>query len=192
MQSDESPSAFGGIVKIDADTVRQLTERPSFDFHSDDERFDRVEIKIVPRYKMSGLSGDEWRRSVLITFYYKDEIVFEKVTGDMETACKILGWCESFGRESDEWKREPYDSREEKCFQPGCSEWATVEYKLRKSYDRYSGTVTHDHEATEGYVRDSRVRFCERHERRGDCGLQDADANYIKVRVKTANGWVPA
>ena len=43
----------------------------------DRQAFDEIRIKTEPRYKQSGLSGDEWRISGKIEFMYKGEVVFE-------------------------------------------------------------------------------------------------------------------
>ena len=62
------------------------------------------------------------------------------------------------------------------CMQPGCAEPATVVYRLKS---RFSWG--------EGYERVLEVddphhrAFCQRHARRGDCGLEDADRNYVIV-----------
>ena len=66
------------------------------------------------------------------------------------------------------------------CHQPGCCEPAVSTYRLRKLFNQRGDespaeTVRHQpHKRTVGLVH----RFCSQHLRRGDCGLQDADANY--------------
>gem|GEM_PF-6705725 len=37
----------------------------------DAQAFDEIRIVTVPRYKTSGLSGDEWRISAMIQFFAK-------------------------------------------------------------------------------------------------------------------------
>ena len=44
----------------------------------DAQAFDEVRITTVPRYKMSGLSGDEWRISGKIQLLRKGKVVAEK------------------------------------------------------------------------------------------------------------------
>ena len=39
--------------------------------HHDDEWYDEIRVTTVPRFKTSGLSGDEWRRSAKVTFLRK-------------------------------------------------------------------------------------------------------------------------
>ncbi len=43
----------------------------------DFESFDEIRLKVVPRYKTSGLSGDEWRTGVLIEFMFKGQVIEE-------------------------------------------------------------------------------------------------------------------
>src|SRR5207237_1236850 len=37
------------------------TPKPFYKRHEDDEWIDEIRVKVVPRYKTSGLSGKEWR-----------------------------------------------------------------------------------------------------------------------------------
>jgi hypothetical protein len=57
------------------------------------------------------------------------------------------------------------------CDQEGCSELATITYKKLHDYCR-SG-----HKTTPDWIK--LRRFCDRHKRRGDCGMDDCDANYV-------------
>jgi hypothetical protein len=50
----------------------------------DAQAFDEVRIVTVPRYKISGLSGDEWRISSHIEFYRKGRKVHERGFGKAE------------------------------------------------------------------------------------------------------------
>lgn len=59
------------------------------------------------------------------------------------------------------------------CFQPGCQEFAVSTYLLKKRYCHEG----HADEAVSLGHRHAR-RFCRKHLRRGDCGLEDADENY--------------
>ena len=56
-----------------------------------DDTYDEIRMKIVPRYKTSGLSGDEWRTSVRIDFYFKGEIIKTTSTSNMQYAMLFLG-----------------------------------------------------------------------------------------------------
>lgn len=58
------------------------------------------------------------------------------------------------------------------CFQPGCREPAVSTYRLRARFDQRGHQTEADNQIR---------RFCPVHLRRGDCGLDDADANYEVV-----------
>lgn len=71
------------------------------------------------------------------------------------------------------------------CFQPGCPEKAVSTYRLKMEYSR-DGVFSREPR------RETRRRFCLRHLRRGDCGLEDADDNYEVVEgpgPDEAQGW---
>jgi len=142
-----------------------------FKRHRDDEGFDRIELAVVPRFKTSGLSGDEWRVSTVIRFYRKGVVVFERSFGSMENAVRFLPWVEAVEAKENNtaW---PLKGDDEKCFQPGCSEPHTVEYQIKKEYSDSGEGPLHDTGLK------SRRRFCKAHAHRGDCGLEDADENY--------------
>lgn len=55
-------------------SAEQRTKEPRLncDLRPDAQAFDEVRIVTVPRYKQSGLSGDEWRISAAIRLYRKD------------------------------------------------------------------------------------------------------------------------
>jgi len=50
----------------------------------DAQAFDEVRIVTVPRYKTSGMSGDEWRISATIQFMRKGRIVHERGISSVE------------------------------------------------------------------------------------------------------------
>jgi hypothetical protein len=140
----------------------------------DFESFDRVELSIVPRYKTSGLSGDEWRQHIAVKFYFKGELVHETGFNRMRDALMLLGG---------EWIRaqEPIPDRiieleSTKCDQPSCTAEAVGRFELKK--------LTADNgeylDMSDQYLRYYR-KFCKRHLRRGDCSREDADDNYIPL-----------
>lgn len=76
------------------------------------------------------------------------------------------------------------DQNEALCQQPGCVAEACSVYRLKKEYCR------------QGHPSDpfwpTLLRFCVKHLRRGDCGLEDADANYEVLHgpgPDEARGW---
>lgn len=149
--------------------------KPHFKLHPDDEGVDRIEIQVVPRFKTSGLSGDEWRRSARIRVYRKGQLVGEDFTGSMEGAAQKLPW---LWLTLPEWTEGPlYDgARGGACQQPGCSDVAVVTYQIKQEYSaRGEGPLP------PSPLGPPRRRFCEVHAIRGDCGLEDADQNYELV-----------
>lgn len=78
------------------------------------------------------------------------------------------------------------------CFQPGCAERAVSTYRLKQCYrpdgSAYPAEAPRIGQPKAGLVR----RFCPRHLQRGDCGREDADANYEVLDgpgPREARGW---
>lgn len=141
------------------------------------QAFDEVKFVTVPRYKTSGLSGDEWRISVNVQFWRNGKLMHEEWAGhDMEKAMAFASY--RYASACDNGKGH-FAGEGDFCDQEGCSKEATVTYKKLNDYCREGHkTAPHFEEVR---------RFCEEHKRRGDCGLDDADANYQLVENKTAN-----
>lgn len=136
----------------------------------DAQPFDEIRIKTVPRYKMSEMSGDEWRISARIEFLRKGKKVFEDSYSALESAVAFLPGIyatEGSGRSGF------YAGEGNVCDQEGCSELADHKYRLKKSYCRDG----HPAELKDVVYR----LFCDRHATRGDCGLEDSDKNYEKM-----------
>jgi len=139
----------------------------------DAQAFDEVKIFTVPRYKMSGLSGDEWRISATLQFMRKGVVIHEEsyrnvqaalvfAAGDALRACDDgKGW---------------FASVDDLCDQEGCAVPATVRYKKKQNICREGHAV---YMSPEGDFR----QFCDTHKERGDCGLDDADLNYVPTNV---------
>jgi hypothetical protein len=220
---------------------KQFMEKQSTNFkkHKDDEFFDRIDLIekrtgqplirliVVPRYKTSGLSGDEWRISGQIQinkgsrwehfdrhfldletatiglypaifghprlhqvsiahadFYRKGVKVYESTyDGKLLPLIHVAGhlpWAFILARENVEpgnW--------DEFCFQPSCSAEAVSTYQLKYEY-------CHRGHKTKPVTGPYHRRFCKRHLRRGNCGLEDADENYIVIEglgPDQAEGW---
>src|SRR5207247_526556 len=102
-----------------------LTDKPHFKLHPDDEGVDRIEIQVIPRFKTSGLSGDEWRVSARIVAFRKGEMVGEKSVTSMAAAVQMLPY---LWLTLSDWCAGPLYSGERggKCQQPGCPEPAEV------------------------------------------------------------------
>jgi hypothetical protein len=134
----------------------------------DAQAFDEVRIFTVPRYKTSGLSGDEWRISATIQLLRKGKVVAERGAGTVESAAQFLP---AFILQSIDDGLGYFAGEGDVCDQEGCSNPATVTYKLKKHYCKEG----HESEIVFGaQIR----RFCQKHSKRGDCGLDDADRNY--------------
>lgn len=139
----------------------------------DAQAFDEIRIRTVPRYKTSGLSGDEWRIHAEVEFYRKGKLIFSEGCRDTKTAAGMLyAW---YVRAVDDGKGY-FAGDGLTCDQEGCSEPATVRYEKLASY-------CHDGHKTECSDVAKHRHFCEKHSTRGDCGLDDADANYAQVSM---------
>jgi hypothetical protein len=145
-----------------------LKNRISRALKPDAQAFDEIKIFTVPRYKMSGLSGDEWRISATIQLLRKGRVVAERGAGSVKSAAQFLP---AFVLESMDKGLGFFAGEEDFCDQEGCCDKATVTYKLKKHY------CNEGHESEIDFGTQIR-RFCARHSKRGDCGLDDADRNY--------------
>lgn len=149
--------------------------------------FDSGTIRIVERYKTSGLSGDEWRFSCVVELSRKGKVVATRAVGeDLIVAATQLQWGLHLGPgelESEPgWEVVPADrghyADDGQCCQPGCPNAGVHVYVLKEvqlslsdsrmvpNVPQYKGGQIHAR------------RFCDRHKRRGDCALDDSDGNY--------------
>jgi hypothetical protein len=145
-----------------------LRERVGRALRPDAQAFDEVRIVTVPRYKQSGLSGDEWRISARIEFYRKGKLIRDvDHFSNIETACGFAysAYHAAIGN------GDAYFAGEgDTCDQEGCHETATVTYRLKKEFcscGQEKPTIGID-------VR----KFCDEHKRRGNQSLDDCDENY--------------
>lgn len=138
--------------------------------HDDDSYVDEVRIKIVERYKTSGLSGDEWRFSARIEFLRKGQVLHTRSLSDIETALKYAPWALATAYEGEGWE---YAKDAGLCMQPGCTNVAVSTYELIEDFAA-NGMRLDPSDCHGQYIR----CFCQRHLRRGDCGREDADSNY--------------
>lgn len=163
--------------------TNSLTNSVSYHRHHDDEGVDEIRIKVVPRYKTSGLSGNEWRVSALMEFYRKGHVVWSRGFSKMQYAAQALPWMWSTASESDDYK---WPATNDQCFQPGCSEKAITEYELKMEFCRSCASRHPDNShGNPPIFEHTRIKFCARHARRGDCGFEDSDVNY---RVVSGDG----
>ena len=149
----------------------------NFKAHSDDEGVDRIELVATPRYKTSGLSGDEWRVGAKIVFYRKGEVMHEDFRTSVKSAVAHLAYLLDLVPEKA--PRPLWGLDEKTCAQYGCAEPAEVVLRLKQEWsDRGDGPLPDRHF-------EQRRAFCRRHAVRGDCGLEDADKNYEQVSGPT-------
>lgn len=156
--------------------------RPYYTRHKDDEIIDEITLKTVPRYKTSGLSGDEWRISAVVELKRKGEVMYSRAYTSMDVAVSHLPWLmKTWIGDLDIDGNRIWHAKirkdEETCHQPSCAEPSTVIVKLKRQYSR------------EGYWQDLsnhycevRRGFCDLHSTRGDGGLEDADRNYEVIK----------
>jgi len=144
------------------------------DTKPDAQAFDEVRITTVPRYKQSDLSGDEWRISAKIELLRNGVVIAERSCRNVETACMFLP---GFILEAQDNGKACFAGEDDFCDQEGCVEKATVTYRKKADYC---------HAGHKSAIDDGRItvrRFCDKHKTRGDCGLDDADANYERIEA---------
>lgn len=144
----------------------------------DAQAFDEIRIVTVPRYKQSYLSGNEWRISASIRFYRKGRLIHETFCSSIETATTLLG---GHYLEAIDHGHGYFGGEENFCDQEGCSEQATVTYRMKKEYSRDNPT-----EWNREYGKDEIMirKFCDKHKVRGDSSFNDCDENYEKIDLK--------
>lgn len=138
--------------------------------HPDFQTYDRVTIDLVPRFKTSGLSGDEWRTSARVLLFFKGEKVHETHYNDVDTALRLL---HANLPEAIPERVIELETIERRCDQPGCAKPSTATFRVRKEF-------TADGRALAADGRDyALVRwFCADHAERGNAGREDNDRNY--------------
>lgn len=158
----------------------------TFKRHDDDEWIDEIRILTVPRYKTSGISGDEWRFSAQVQLLRKGHVLFERSFSKVHYAIDFLPAIQheyaDMGRGSEDVEGSVIDF-DRYCFNPGCRADGVVEYELVDEYVSPYG-IKQGKKPWQGSVR---RRFCEEHANRGDCALEDADSNYVLVAAPP--GW---
>jgi len=135
--------------------------------------FDRIELQVVPRFKTSNLSGDEWRISVNVTCYRKGRIVHTiGPFRDMVTAAAFLP--ARLYEAMDDGKGH-YVGLENFCDQEGCLNAATQAFQMRVRF----GAAGVPEKIQLPVAR----AFCSRHTIRGDAGNEDCDENYKPMKL---------
>ncbi len=135
------------------------------------EPFDRIELVVVPRYKTSGLSGDEWRQHVAIRFYFKGSLVHEASGRSMQDAILLLG--REFLENTCPIPKKVIERENGSCDQPSCEATAVGRYLLKREFSNRGEALDPSDSTLHRYR-----RFCAKHAMRGDCGREDSDRNY--------------
>lgn len=144
--------------------------------HPDDERYDKITIDVEPRWKESELSGDEWRFSYVIKAWRKGYVIVERSFSRLEWALQALQYTIYIWVEDGEgFNTENWNYTKSLCDQLGCDNKGTIFYQRLKPYTRQG------HELVPNSWDKHYRQFCERHRIRGDCDLDDADANYKEI-----------
>lgn len=143
---------------------------------NDFESFDRIELAVVPRYKTSGMSGDEWRQHIAIRFFFKGELVHESGANNMRNALMLLPgeWIKA-QEPIPQWIIDMENSG--LCDQPSCPNQAEGRFLIKRETSERGAWL----DPSESQYHDSYRQFCKRHLRRGDCGREDADDNYTSL-----------
>lgn len=151
-------------------------EKISYAVRPDANGFDEIRIRTIPRYKQSGLSGDEWRISMITEYFRKGVKVYETHSGGrIEAAAGLL-----YGRliEAQDNGLGYFAGDGIHCDQEGCSNKATHLFKIKKRFCVGRGNCGQEKKSYE----DEHRCFCDTHKRRGDCDLEDNDDNYEFVK----------
>ena len=178
-QSGQHPRCPECFKSMPVEKFKSSAFGPVYKRHDEDEYWDEIRMVTVPRWKESELSGDEWRFSVKVEFLRKGHVVYTTGFSTLEYAMKALATLPDkmmMGGDGESLKHLPDALDRSYCFNPGCKNKATVEYRLKKEYCQ---VAPHDG-GHEPYF-DTRRRFCETHKHRGDCAFEDSDANYEQV-----------
>ncbi len=137
------------------------------------EFIDKITIEVVPRYKMSGLSGDEWRHSAVTKFFHKGVEVHEYARHRVRDAVAHLGWEMDSFADGAVLPGEEIEREKTLCDNAGCSAVATSRLYLKEEFSLVGEKL--DPEAC--HFRHYR-KFCDEHKKRGDASREDCDDNY--------------
>lgn len=142
---------------------------------------DEIRIVTIPRFKTSGLSGDEWRTNKQFQYLYKGKVVHTE-TAPSDMSCAIGFLYKNFILAAEEGKLDDihYNSFfQTKCQQHGCSEDATAFFTINEMKNPdgtpYPDLLIKDKPK---YFRG----FCNNHLHRGNSDLLDNDSNYTIIK----------
>jgi len=145
--------------------------------HLEDEMFDEIRFKTVPRFKQSNLSGDEWRTCVVVDFMYKGIIGHSFTANSMKYAMLMLG--DEYLKATCPIGDEVINREYTRCDQPGCSAEFDVVMEITGRLTAKDGSFLDPSEKSGHQYR----KFCKQHSHRGDCDREDNDNNYKVIPI---------
>lgn len=150
----------------------------SYALKPDAQPFDEIRIRIVPRYKSSGLSGSEWRQSCVIEFYRNGEVKHSSSCGGKLEYGAGLAYARLL--EAQDNGIGYFASDGVHCDQEGCHKKAKYLMRLKERFCVGGGNCGQKKQHSGSS--DHRI-FCEEHKHRGDQDLGDNDANYELIDI---------
>lgn len=139
------------------------------------EVFDRIELVVVPRFKTSELSGDEWRQSVIARCYFKGEMVHEcGGWHTMRAALELLPG--ALAEATCPIPMRVIAIEAETCDQPSCQAPARGRHVIKRQFSERGELLDPSDIYSTAYR-----KFCVAHADRGDCSREDCDANYERT-----------
>lgn len=141
----------------------------------DRQFYDEIHIRTEPRYKMSSMSGNEWRFCAVVEFRYKGRTFHTFNAGNVREAMHELPYVireNAFIDAAD--KLDTADL----CDQEGCSQPWTKIFKMKVRHACVCGQESYA--ASNAYSSAVR-RFCAEHATRGNSPYEDGDRNYVDI-----------
>ena len=142
----------------------------------DAQGFDDIRFVVVPRYKTSELSGNEWRISIRMDFYRKGRKIHECVAGP--TMRDALAYAAYHYAVACDEGHGYFAGEGEWCDQEGCAQLATQTVQLKQLYCTGGGNCGQE-QVAHGLL--PIRQFCDQHVTRGDGALEDNDSNYTRL-----------
>ena len=152
-------------------------DRPLYHRRLHDWEFvDEINVRIVPRYKTSGMSGDEWRQHVQVDFKLKGEVVGGAGFRDIDAM--LIGIGGAYHALGDSGiPDEALKVDDASCDQPSCRNAAVGRFEIKRLTSERGEYLDPEEQKYARYFR----KFCRVHLRRGDCSREDCDDNYIPL-----------
>lgn len=154
------------------------------DLHGPLSQQDTAIASFYPAFRTS---HQNWQNEVCFSIQFRwkgyplAEMSYDGKPVAMLHAIGSIAWAKIVAREQLGWKK----NNSSVCAQPGCAR--TPVSLFRKVSDFYPRIGVRMHKERSDYYR----RFCKKHLRRGDCGLDDADSNYELIEDVGPDGNEP-